>query len=111
MNAGDLRHLITIETPTITQGDYGEPTVVWSTFKTIRVSIEPLRGREFFDSEKFNSEVTHKIKMRYLGGLTSKMRIKFGTRYFNILSVININERNRELHLMCAEGNNNEAVI
>lgn len=111
MRAGELRHCISIEKPNITQGDYGEPVTSWSNFAKIRALVEPLRGREFFDSQKFNEETTHRIKIRYLSGLNSEMRIKFNERYFNILSVLNINEQNKEMHLMCVEGNNNDVAI
>ena len=41
--------------------------------------------------------------MRYLSGIVPKMRVKVGSRIFDILSIINVDERNRELQLMCRE--------
>ena len=43
------------------------------------------------------------IIIRYLSGIVPKMRVKFGSRIFDILSVINVKESNRELQLMCRE--------
>jgi SPP1 family predicted phage head-tail adaptor len=49
------------------------------------------------------SEISHKIRIRYLASVTPKLRIKFGTRYFDIVSVINPDERNEYLEMMCRE--------
>jgi len=50
-----------------------------------------------------NAEVTGKISIRYLAGITPKMRVKHGNRIFDIVSMINPEERNRELQLMVKE--------
>lgn len=103
MNPGILRHRITIQNLTYTQDDYGAPTEIWKTYHTCNASIEPLRGREFFAAQKENSEVTHKAIIRYKSGLKTSMRVNFNNRYFNIKSIINIEERNKEIHLMLTE--------
>ena len=41
--------------------------------------------------------------MRYLSGITTDMRVNFNGRIFEIEAALNINERNKELHLMCSE--------
>ena len=41
--------------------------------------------------------------LRYLSTVTAGHRLKFGTRYLNVESVINTDERNRELQLQCKE--------
>lgn len=104
MNPGQLKHKIDIEVEATTQNSYGEPTQIWSSFLSgIFVSIEPLSGREFFAADMVQSEITHKVKMRYISGILPKMRIKYGSRYFYIESVINVKEINKELLLMCRE--------
>jgi SPP1 family predicted phage head-tail adaptor len=105
MNAGILKHRISIQISTNAQGTYGEPTPTWVDFITCSASIEPINGREYFSSQQVNSEVTHRIKMRYKAGINSKMRVKYHNRYFDIKSVINIKEQNREIHLMAVENN------
>ena len=47
--------------------------------------------------------MSHKIRMRYQAGITHKMRVAWGTRLFEIESVLNVGERNREIVLMCSE--------
>lgn len=103
INPGELRHIITLQKLENTQNDYGEVIEVWKDILTTRAGIYPVSGKEFFSAETMNSEVSHKVNMRYIPGITSNMRIKFGERCFNIESVINFQERNIELQLMCKE--------
>ncbi|WP_139121850.1 phage head closure protein, partial [Piscirickettsia litoralis] len=63
----------------------------------------PDAGRELFSAHQFYSEITHTVTLRYTPGITPAMRVYFEGRYFEILSVINRDERNRELILACRE--------
>jgi SPP1 family predicted phage head-tail adaptor len=104
VEAGRLRHLISIQQQTTTQDSYGEAVNTWTdVYANIWASVEPLQGREFFSGEKFQSEITHRIRMRYKSGLLPKQRVKFGTRYFYVTDIINPQERNKELQLMAKE--------
>jgi len=100
---GKLRHRIIIEHVTETQDTDGSVIETWSTFATAQGSIEPVVGREYFDAQTKQADVTHRIYLRFISGITPKMRIKYGSRIFDILSVINTRERNVELQLMCRE--------
>jgi len=100
---GDLRNKITIQVQSSTKDDYGALIETWTDVKTIWAAVNPINGREYFAAESVNSEITHRVKARYTSGITPDMRVKFGTRYFNILSIINYEERNIELQLMCRE--------
>lgn len=106
MRAGRLRQRITIEQVTGEMRDgRGELTKTWGAFASnIPAAVMPLRGREFFQGHQDNRELTHKIILRYLSGVTAKMRVNYGGRYFYIVSPpINVEEKNRELNLMCVE--------
>ena len=106
MRAGKLRHKITIQYYTESQNSYGEMTKTWSDYATVWASIEPIMGREFWESQQINAEVTAKITIRYLADINPKMRVKYGSRIFEIISVINPEEKNRELQLMVKESVN-----
>jgi len=103
MRAGKLRETITIQQPNETQNAYGEIVQAWTTFATSRASVEPLQGREYFASKSVNADITIRFRMRYISGVTAKMRVLYGSMTFDIQSVINVNERDRELVLMCKE--------
>lgn len=104
LNAGTLRHRITIQQAQDTQNSYGEPVPTWITFATVWASIEPLSGRELSTYRSIGGTETHKVTMRYLSGLDlDTMQISYNNRTFSINSISNTEERNYELVLTCTE--------
>lgn len=103
INPGELRHRITIQKLNNSQNEYGEVSEFWEDILNIRAGIYPISGKEFFAAETVNSEITHKVKIRYVEGLTPNMRINFNNRIFSIESIINFQEKNIELQLLCKE--------
>jgi SPP1 family predicted phage head-tail adaptor len=110
INVGDLRHSVTIEQPVKTSDGQGGFTRSWSTYFTGFAHIEPLSARERLFSNQKTAETSHKITMRYrMDKLpTIEMRVNYTvgstTRIFQISGVINTDERNRYMTLMCKEG-------
>jgi SPP1 family predicted phage head-tail adaptor len=47
--------------------------------------------------------VSHRVTLRFIPGVTAKMRVNYGGRLLLIEAALNIEERNRELQLMCLE--------
>jgi len=103
MRAGRLRHKVTIQDYTESQNTFGEVTKNWTDYATVWAAVEPVKGREFWESQQINAEITTKVTLRYLAGVKPKMRILYDTRIFEIDSVINVDERNRELQLLVKE--------
>lgn len=103
MRAGRLKHKIIIKSSMQTKNSFNELVLVWTDFSTIKSNIIPLNGNEIFSSSHLRAEVTHKVEIRYLVGVTPKMKIVYGSREFNIESVINVREANKVLHLVCTE--------
>lgn len=104
INSGEFKHPIIIQKLNKTRNDYGELIDTWVDFLEIRAGIYPLSGKDFFNSETINNELTYKINIRYIEGITSAMRIKFGDRYFEIAAPpINFQEKNILLQIMCKE--------
>lgn len=107
-----LNKSVVFETQSTTRDSFGQPAATWSTAVTAFAEITPLTGRELIAAQAAQSEVTHRVTVRYVAALANPkmvaaMRIKYGTRYFNIKSVTNMNEANRVIVLMCTEGPNN----
>jgi len=100
---GNLRHRVTIQKPVITHDNIGQEVESWQEVAIVWASIEPLSGKEYFNAQQVNSEISTKVCIRYMAGITSKMRIVFKTHIYNILSVINFEERNIYLQLLCSE--------
>lgn len=104
MRAGTLGHLATIETYTQAVDSFGGTSGgAWATFSQAWIGIFPLNGTEKYVSGEKHATATHKIKMRFLSGVNAKMRIKARGRTFEIVSVINPGERDKELQLVVEE--------
>lgn len=82
----------------------GGATVTWSDVATVFANVQPLVGQEAVVSRQLQDSLTHKVTMRWRGGVKAAMRLKWGTRLFNIREVRNIDERNHVLELRCDEG-------
>jgi len=107
MRAGDLRRQITLQSRSTTRDTFGEPALTWTNVATVWAAITPLSGRELELAQAMNSEISHQVQIRYRSDVTSAMRVVYQGRYFNILSVMDVEMRHRELQLMCSEGLNN----
>jgi len=103
MQAGKLRHRVTIQEATESVDSYGQPTFAWADEATVWASIEPLRGQERLAQQQIESDVTHRVTLRYLTNLTPAKRIKFGSRYLEIRSVMNVDEHDETMVLECHE--------
>lgn len=103
LRAGRLRHRLTFMSPIQTPDGKGAVTESYATTAVAWGSIEPLRGKEYFESQLINSEVTGRIVTRYLGVINPSMIIIFNGRTFEIISIINVEEKNQELQIMVKE--------
>lgn len=102
MNASKMRHRITFLRPATDKDRLGGYEDDWVDVTTTWAQISPVSGKEYL-SQVRETTVSHKIYCRYRKGITPQMRIRFQKRIFKILSVINWEERNEGLTLMCEE--------
>lgn len=106
---GDLRHPVTIESPVDTSdGVSGGLSRTWEAFISGWAQIRPVSANERFFAGKLESNVTHRVKMRYRPGVKTRMRVNYTvgetTRYFQIHGAPNVDERNEFMMIYCEEG-------
>ncbi len=99
MKTGDLRHSIVLENPgTPSSNGDGDFTVSYAALSPspVQASIEPATARslERMAAGSVIASATHLVSMRYHSGVTTKTRITFGSRTFNVAGVMNPEERN-----------------
>ena len=77
MRAGTLRRRVTIQPYELVVDDYGAPLhrESWKDVATVWASVEAVSGRDFFAARQEQSEVTHKVTIRYRGDVTAQMRV------------------------------------
>lgn len=102
MNIGKMRHRITFQELPDDKDSLGAYGDGWEDVATVWAQISPVSGREYFSQVRENT-VSHKIYCRYRPGISPRMRIRFGERIFRIISVLNWEERNEGLTIMCEE--------
>lgn len=100
---GALNKRITIQYPTKVADGMGSFTETWNDGDTIWASLWSISANEMVRSMQMSMEVTHRIRIRYRSVLRPDWRLKFGNRYFNIISIINPNEKNEMLDIMAKE--------
>ncbi|MGA9851845.1 MAG: phage head closure protein [Gammaproteobacteria bacterium] len=101
--SGEMKRWITVQQTASSQNARGEEIPTWTTFACVWAKIVPLSGREFLAAQQVEATLTHTITIRYLAGLDPTMRIVYNGRYFDINQVININEEDRQMSLLCTE--------
>lgn len=69
----------------------------------VRAYVSPATGREYDESQKIRAETTYNVVTRYFNGIESNMKILYGAKVFDIVSVLDINESHRELKIVCSE--------
>jgi len=103
MNAGELRQRLELQAPINSTNDMLEVIQTFATQATVWGAVEPLSGNLLFTAQQADSEVQGRVRIRYRSDIQPTWRIKYGNRYLQILSIINPNERNRELYLLYKE--------
>ena len=108
LRAGQLRHRIEIQTNTATaDADSGELVPAWSTTDTdadeVWGSVEEVSGSELNRLQQINADTNIKVTIRHRDGLTPAQRLKFGSRIFDILAVLDPNTRAAQNIVLCNE--------
>lgn len=103
MRIGQLRHKISLVEIVEVQDEMGSFTQNEVLFQELMAEIKPISGNERFISNGLFTEATAQIRCRYVPGVSTKHKIKFGSRTFDIINIENKDERNIELLLIVKE--------
>jgi SPP1 family predicted phage head-tail adaptor len=98
-----MRFRIVLQVPTNAKGTSGQDVHSYADWKTRWAGIDPMKGTELFTAQQTEASSEIVFKIRYLTGVTPKHRIRWDSRSFDIKSIVNIANRNRELLLYARE--------
>lgn len=108
MQAGKLRHRITIQTVEASQDSFGEKTRDWdnATEETVWGDLRPMmsRARELAttEGEQLMSRAPFQARLRYRGGISvENSRLVESGRVFEIEAVLDPEGRGRETVVIC----------
>lgn len=102
INAGSLRERVTVQQASEVRNTLGETVLSWSTFAERWASVDGVSARESLAFGQQQIDVTHRVRLRYLAGLTQNMRIQWRGRTLEIISLLEHNNRS-EHELLCQE--------
>ena len=103
MRIGDLNKRIELQYTTKTPDGMGGWINVFVTAATVFAAIWPVSASEQIQAAQQVMTISHRIRIRYRSVFKSSWRVKFGTRFFSIVSIINPNEAGKYLDIMCKE--------
>jgi SPP1 family predicted phage head-tail adaptor len=100
---GRLRHRLTLETAIRTPDGGGGAAETWATVGQVWGQIRPTGGSESFDADAIAGRISHEITLRYRADVVPAMSLVFGSRRFEIMAIIGIDERRQWLKCLCME--------
>ena len=104
IEAGKLRERVTIQQAAEARNSLGETTLSWATFTERWASVEGVTAREALGLGQLEISITHRVRLRYVTGLTQQMRLIWRGRTLEIVSLLEHNNRS-EHELICQETN------
>jgi SPP1 family predicted phage head-tail adaptor len=102
IDAGKLRERVTVQVASGTTNTLGEAVLSWSDSSAVWASVEGVSAREALLAGQQETTVTHKVRMRYLPGLTQQMRFSWRSRTLEIVSLLEHGSRS-EHEAICQE--------
>lgn len=101
---GAMRDQVELDTREIKPPSLGgvDFTELFTPIETVSAYIETVRGKTIFDESNTERDVTHKIYIRFVPFITAQTWLKFDSKFYDILDVENLEERNDFLLLRCA---------
>ena len=100
-----MRRKVTIRTMTRTPDGGGGYTESPVDVTGIDARVRPLEGRELIQAMQTGMQRPHEFTIRYRTGMTGAKTLIYDSRTFDIKSVIDPEEKHRELQLMTDEVN------
>lgn len=96
MRAGQMRERITFQKKIETRNSFNEVEISYSDHVTVWAQVLPNAGTKFYQALQGTSQVSGEIHIRYRSDIEPTMRILYGNRYLEIISLVNPQERNKE---------------
>lgn len=100
-----LNRRITIQKKSGGKDVGGRPIPVgWVDVAKVWAAWDPLRSREYFTAAAVNAENTARYRVRQRSGITTRMRIIDGGRFFEITGILeDVTGDRTQMHLLCKE--------
>ena len=102
IDAGKLRERVTVQVASGTTNALGETVLAWSDSSAVWASVEGVSARESLTAGQQETTISHRVRLRFLPGLTGKMRFAWRGRTLDIVSLLEHGNRS-EHEAICQE--------
>jgi SPP1 family predicted phage head-tail adaptor len=102
IDPGKLRERVTVQIASGTTNALGETVLAWSDSSAVWASVEGVSAREALTAGQQETSISHKVRLRYLPGLTQQMRFAWRGRTLEIVSLLEHGNRS-EHEAICQE--------
>ena len=105
MRAGTLNQRCSVKRPVRTTDSLGGVSVSWVKVAETWCSVWPSSGRESTGAGGKEAVISHEVRMRKkaVQELAPDYRIDIGTRAFDVVSVLNVEERGDQWRVLAVE--------
>ena len=100
---GTLRERLTVQVASGATNALGETVLTWANSSSVWASVEGVSVREALVAGQQEVSITHRVRIRYLPGLTQSHRFSWRGRTLEIVSLLERNNR-AEHEAICQEG-------
>lgn len=104
---GHLRHQLDLEEDkgrSSADTDHGDHVPDWRPIGRVYASVTPLLGRELERARQVQPDATHRVELNYRPGLTSRHRLRRGSRVWHFAEPPrDLDERRRRLVILAIE--------
>lgn len=102
IDPGRMRERVTVQVASGTTNALGETVLTWATSSSVWASVEGVSAREALEAGQQEVTITHRVRLRYLPGLTQNMRLAWRNRTLNIVSLLEYGNRTEHVAI-CEE--------
>lgn len=109
-DVGTLKKRVSVQSRSQSIDAYGQPLDSWADIASpVWARIDPISGNEKMRAMAIASQLTHSVILRYKAAFvppteSTAFRILYGTRIFNIVAAIDIEESHDFIVFECTEG-------
>lgn len=102
IDSARLRERVIVQVASGTTNALGETVLAWANSTAAWASVEGVSAREALAAGQQETTITHRVRLRYLPGLTQRMRFAWRNRTLNIVSLLEYGNRTEHVAI-CEE--------